>query len=248
MASTSETGHAKNAASLDQLISVISAYGTIYNPSKSGLKLTALQTLSSLAKTALSNVNTAESAESNAIAARKIAFSSIDKLVTRVQNAVIATDTTTQVDETVKSIVRKIKGERASAKLSEADKATLVAEGKTSKQISSAQTSFDSRIENFDKLIKLLTSITLYTPNENELKLTTLTTIYNDLKAKNAAVMNASTALSNARIVRNDIFYKANTGLVDIALDAKTYIKSIFGASSPQYKQATAIKFKTIKI
>ena len=43
--------------------------------------------------------------------------------------------------------------------------------------------------------------------------------------------------LSNARISRNDILYKANTGLVDIALDTKTYIKSLYGATSPQYKQ-----------
>jgi len=53
--------------------------------------------------------------------------------------------------------------------------------------------------------------------------------------------------LSNARITRNDILYKPNTGLVDIAIDTKTYIKSVFGASSPQYKQVSGLEFKTVK-
>jgi hypothetical protein len=107
--------------------------------------------------------------------------------------------------------------------------------------------SYDSRLDNFDKLIKLLTSVTLYAPNEADLKVTALTTLYNDLKAKNTAVVAATTPLSNARISRNDILYKANTGLVDIALDTKTYIKSLYGATSPQYKQVSKLEFKAVK-
>ena len=37
--------------------------------------------------------------------------------------------------------------------------------------------------------------------------------------------------------------YNENTGLVDVALDSKTYIKSIFGATSPQYKQISKLRF-----
>jgi hypothetical protein len=107
--------------------------------------------------------------------------------------------------------------------------------------------SFDSRIDNFDKFVKLLTSVTLYAPNEAELKVTALTATLNDLKAKNLAVTNAEVALNNARIVRNDIMYKDNTGLVDIALDVKTYIKSVFGATSPQYKKISKLRFRKPK-
>ena len=103
--------------------------------------------------------------------------------------------------------------------------------------------SFDSRIDNFDKLIKLLTSVTLYAPNEADLKVAALTAVLSDLKAKNLAVTNAEVPLNNARISRNDILYKANTGLVDTALDVKTYIKSVYGATSPQYKKISKIKF-----
>jgi len=46
MASTSETGHAKNVSNFDDLISFVTGYGTAYNPSKASIKLTALQSLS----------------------------------------------------------------------------------------------------------------------------------------------------------------------------------------------------------
>jgi hypothetical protein len=39
MASTSETGHAKNVANLQDLISFVIGYGATYNPTKNTLKL-----------------------------------------------------------------------------------------------------------------------------------------------------------------------------------------------------------------
>ena len=248
MTSTNETGHAKNVSNLDDLISVITAYGATYNPTKAAIKLTALQTLSTNAKAAVNTVNAALPAYSNAVAAREVAFTPLNKLATRILNAIKATDTTDQVDDNARTLIRKIQGKRATPKKTEEEKAAAQAEGKEVKEISASQLSYDNRLDNFDKLIKLLSSITLYVPNEAELKVTALTTLYNDLKAKNAAVLAATTQLSIARISRNDVLYKANTGLVDIALDVKTYIKSLYGATSPQYKQISGISFKSAKL
>ncbi len=69
-----------------------------------------------------------------------------------------------------------------------------------------------------------------------------------DLKAKNAAVVEATIPVSNARVSRNEILYKENTGLCDVAMDVKTYIKSVFGATSPQYKQISKLEFKKVKV
>ena len=248
MTSTNETGHAKNVSNLDDLISIITAYGATYNPTKTAIKLTALQTLSTNAKAAVNAVNAALPAYSNAVAAREVAFTPLNKLSTRVLNAIKATDTTEQVDDNARTLIRKIQGKRATPKKTEEEKAAAQAEGKEVKEISASQLSYDNRLDNFDKLIKLLSSITLYVPNEAELKVTALTTLYNDLKAKNAAVLAATTQLSITRIARNDVLYKANTGLVDIALDVKTYIKSLYGATSPQYKQVSGISFKSSKL
>lgn len=247
MTSTTETGHAKNAANLDTLISFVVGYGVAYNPSKAALKLAGLQTLSTSSKAAIANINTTKAAYSNAVAAREVAFLPLSPLATRILNALKATDTTTQVDDSAKTIVRKLKGQKATTKLTEEEKAASLAQGKSVKEVSASQLSFDSQLDNFDKLIKLLISVALYTPNETDLKTATLTTMYNDLKAKNTAVVTTATALSNARIARNDLFYKPNTGLVDLALDTKSYIKSLFGANSPQYKQVAGIEFRNVK-
>lgn len=57
-------------------------------------------------------------------------------------------------------------------------------------------------------------------------------------------MINAEVAYSNARITRDTILYSDDTGLIDIASDVKKYVKAIFGASSPQFKQISGIKFK----
>ncbi len=247
MTSTSETGHAKNVANFDDLISFATGYGPSFNPSKASISLSGLQTLSSIAKAAIDTVNAALAAYSNAVAAREASFVPLSKLITRVLNALKATDTSKQVDEKAKTLARKIQGIRASAKKTEEEKKILLAAGNEVIEISSSQMSYDSRLDNFDKLIKLLAGIILYTPNEDDLKITALISRYNDLKMKNADVVTTTTQLSNARISRNETLYKQNSGLVDIAFDTKTYIKSIYGATSPQFKQVSKLEFIAIR-
>lgn len=247
MASTSETGHAKNVSNLDSLITSIIALGTTYNPSRDSIKLTALQTLLNESKESLNAVNIAQAAYSNAVTARKVAFKPFSQLITRVNNSLKATDTTIQVDQNARTIVRKLQGRRASAKITEEEKKVLEADGKEVNQISASQMSFDNRTENFNKLIMLLSSVPFYNPNEDELKIETLKALYNQLKQKNTDLIIASVQLSNSRIARNKILYNENTGLVDITFDSKTYIKSVFGATSPQYKQVSRLYFKNRK-
>ena len=243
MASISETGHAKNVANFEKLVAEVVAFGENYKPSKENIKSAALNTHLANAKAAIAAINTAESIYKNAVSAREFSFVPFGKLITRVNNAIKASDTATQEDESALTIIRKLQGRRATPKKTEEQKKVAAAAGEEIVEVSSSQMSFDSRIDNFDKLIKLLTSVPQYTPNEAELKLTALTAFLTDLKAKNQAVITAEVPLNNARIARNDTLYKKDTGMVDVALDVKTYIKSVFGATSPQYKKISGIKF-----
>ncbi len=248
MASTFETGHAKNVANFDELISFITGYGAVYNPSKASLKLTALKTLSTNAKNAVNTVNGAMPSYKNAVANRQSAFSPLSKLITRVMNAAIVTMSKEEEIEHVRSLVRKIQGRRAEAKKSEEELQALALVGKETKNISASQMSYDNRIDSLDKLIKLLSSNTLYKPNETELKLTSLTNLFKQLSDANALVLQATVPLSNARLVRNDVLYLGEDCLVTVALESKTYIKSLFGVGSPQYKQISKLYFKTQKM
>jgi hypothetical protein len=243
MASTSEQGHARNVAKFNKLIVCCTSYGSKYNPSRPNLKVTALETVHLSAQAMLSAVNSAVADQKNAATGLKVAFKPIDKLVTRIVNGVKATDTSPEIDKQVADVVRKIHGSRASKKKTEDEKKALPASGKEVKEISSSQMSYDSRLENFDKLIKLLLSIPQYKPNETELTTESLITLYNDLKSKNNTYVADGVALAKARAERNLVLYKEVTGMLDLAADVKTYVKSAFGASSPEYKQISKIQF-----
>lgn len=249
MASTTETGNAKNVANLEDLISFCTGYGATYNPSKASIKLPALTALLTASRTSLTAVNNALPAYNNATAAREIAFEPLSKLITRVTNAVGVSGATIAIVDDVKTIARKLQGRRADAK-KVIDPIALDPNNPTAptpKTISVSQLSFDSRIENLEKLNQQLATITQYIPNENDLKVTALNTLLADLKAKNTSVVTATTPLSNARINRNKTLYDPITGLVTTASEVKMYVKSVFGASSPQYKQISGIKFTTPK-
>jgi hypothetical protein len=247
MASTTETGHAKNVANFEDLISFCTGYGASYNPSKAAIALAALSTLRTNALAALANINALLPANTNAVNAREAAFSPLSKLITRVVNAADASDVSKQVKADVKTIARKLQGKRATPKNDAPAPNPIAPVEETTKNISASQMSFDQRIENLDKLIQLLAAQPAYIPNEPELSVAGLTTTLNTMRTTNTTAVNAYTPVSNARINRNTVLYAEGTGLVDIAGDVKSYVKSVFGATSPQYKQVSGLKFTKVK-
>ena len=109
--------------------------------------------------------------------------------------------------------------------------------------VSTSQQSYDSVIDNSERYIQYIAATPEYAPNEEDIKLPVLKALAVDLRAKNTACNNAKVAIDNARMARNRVLYTPLTGLVDVALDAKTYIKSLFGSTSPEYKQVAKIDF-----
>lgn len=243
MALKSETGHAKNVANFEDLISFCTGYGTAYNPSNASIKLTALNAVFTSSKNALAATNNLVPAWKNAVNTREISFTPLSKLITRVVNSLDSSTVSKQSVDDAKTIARKIQGKRASAKTTPVAIDPNTTTEETPQSISASQMSYDNRIDNLDKLLQLLVSLPAYAPNENDLKVTTLTTLLADMRTKNTAVINALTPLSNARISRNTTLYAPTTGLVDLAGEVKKYVKSVYGATSPQYKQVSGLKF-----
>ena len=82
MGSISETGHAKNMANFNEMLSFVSAYDTDYKPAKASIRLAELQTLSNDARNALTHLNAQYSEHRNAKIARDLAFKPLNKLIT----------------------------------------------------------------------------------------------------------------------------------------------------------------------
>lgn len=238
MASTSESGHAKNVANFQDLIAFVTGYGASYNPSKNALKLPQLTALATASQTSLGDVVTKNTAFNNKTNERAEAFRNLKPLATRVVNALQITDATSQKVDDAKGFNKKLQGSKS--KKTETLKDPNAEAPKT---ISTSQQSYDQQIQHFAGLISVLQSETTYLPNEADLKVAALTAKQTDLTAKNNAVATAYTSISNSRIARNALLYKEETGLLDIAADVKKYIKSIYGATSPQFAQVKGLKF-----
>jgi hypothetical protein len=246
MPSQSETGHAKNVANFQSLISFCSSYGSNYNPSKEALKISNLQTKLAQAQAALQQVKITQTAFNNATNSRVLAFKPLKPLATKIVNALDATDATTETVKDARTINRKIQGVRATPKPKDSSPAEE-AEQPSEKTISSSQLSYDLQIEHFEKLIQLLISDSNYKPNEADLTIDANHAKLDELKTANTAVIDTYTNFSNSRISRNNVLYNILTGLVNTALDVKKYVKSIYGATDPQYKQVNKLEFKTRK-
>ena len=243
MATNTDASLAKNVTNFETLISVVTSLGATYNPSKDILKLPALQTLLTAATDSSITLKNAIAANSTAIDDRELAFKPTGPLFTKVSNALKASNSTVQADETAKTIFRKLQGKRASAKFTEEQKAALLAEGKEINQISTSQMGYDDRVENFESLISFLQTVPEYNPNEKELKISTLQALLADLRAKNISVMQTDIALETARGTRKSLQNTPFTGLVDVANDVKSYIKSVFGVKSTEYKLVSKLRF-----
>lgn len=243
MASTTETGHAKNVANFATLIHQCQSYGTVYNPSNTALQITALNTKLTQANAALNDLLTLLPAQVHAVNSRDEIFAPLNKLVTRVFNAVEASNVSKNFIADVKTVVRKLQGRRAKAV-----SPTPPVEGEEPKKtISVSQMSFDSRIENFEYLIELLVSAPQYAPNETELTVASLQTQLTNMKDANQSAIMTEMPVRNARIERDNILYFGENSLVALAADVKKYVRSLFGSDSIQFKQISKLKFKSIK-
>lgn len=243
MASTSETGHAKNVANFQDLIEFVTGYGATYNPSKNSLKLTQLISLKTTADSSLADVISKNTNYNNKVNERITAFSGLKSLSTRLVNALQTTDASSETIGNAKTFNRKMQGKKASASQIPTDP-----NAPAPTTISTSQQSYDQLIQHFAGLTSVLEAEASYTPNESDLQVATLQSKITDLTAKNTAVATAYASISNSRIARNTTLYDTNSGLVETANEVKKYIKSVFGATSPQFAQVKGIEFKKPKM
>lgn len=240
MASTSETGHAKNIANLKSLNEINAGFGANYKPSNSLLDLAAMQAQQATCDELLKAVNTQEGILKPIIHARQQEFKSLGPLVRKVRSAARSCGGDDAWLKDVNMAVTKVLGERISkAKATEKDPAGT----------STSQQSCDSVLNNFQKLIEILKNEPLYAPNETALQIATLEAKYAAMETANNEVKAGVVPYNNAVIARNKALYMEKTGLCDVGQTSKDYIRSTFGFSSPEFKLVTKIKFtKSVKL
>ncbi len=244
MASTSETGHAKNVANFGKLIAIVKTFSH-YNPTSQHISIIALQGLLTDSDLRVRDVADAVTVTTLATDKREATFAGLNKLATRISSAVAAQPDSAALLEDVKSIARKIKGERAAGSKKKKEDTTDDNTGdKADKSISVAQLSYTNQEVHLGNLISLLSGSNFNT-NEQDMTIAALTQLQNDMISQNAAANTASAELDNVRLRRDRKLYDPELGLVNIALSVKNYVKSMTtqGAASPEYRQVAGILF-----
>lgn len=249
MTTFTEIGNDKNIANFEDLISYCVGFGPTYNPSLAAIKIANMNTQKTSCANAQANANATVNILKGVTNSREIVFLPLKKLVTRVVAAVKACGAPEQTVKDVITYNNKLQGKRAKP----IKKAATQEEERTIDpptepvevivHISVSQQGYDSKIEYFSRMIDLLGTISMYAPNENDLKIASLNALLAAMKTSNTAVITATTNLKNAAILRNGLLYKNVTGLCDVAQEVKDYVKSVYGATSGQYKTVRAIKF-----
>lgn len=234
-----ETGHALNVAHFQQLISFVDSWGAPYAPTNASIALTALNTKLTDAQSAIGEVINAVAASKTAINDRENLFEPVNRLVTRVVNFYESTGAEQNQIDDVRSLKKKLDGTRSKPVVDDPN----TPEDESQNSISSSQQSYTQKVQHLDGIIELLGGDVLYAPSEVPLKLGTLNTLSTSLKAANTSVIDASTAISNKRGDRDTVMYAGDSGLVDLALLVKKYVKAAFGTSSVQYSQISGLSF-----
>ena len=240
MSSTSEVGHAKNVANLQKLTEQIRVY-TLYNPPVDNIKIANLQALYTDASSKLNQVEDKRNANKNAITLRQTAFENLKPTATKIINHLGILGLSQGTIDHAKSLNRLIQG-------GQKKETTPPEEGKEpAKTVSTSRQSYTQQAENFGILLQLLGTITEYNPNENDLKLANLNTYKDSLVSSTQTVDQTEAELNNKLIERDQILYADGTGLYSIAQNVKKYVKSLYGATSPEYTNVSSIEFTSRK-
>lgn len=205
------------------------------------LTVESLQTLYTTASAKLTEVEDKRVANKNAIAARQATFENLKPTCTRIINFLQILGLEEGVLKQAKSINRRIQGGQKKPVTPPNPS------GETVNNISTSRQSYTQICENFGILLQLLATIPTYTPNENDLKLTSLTTYHTSVMSSTQAVDQTEAELNAKLIERDNILYADGTGLYTIAQNVKKYVKSLYGATSLEYANVSGIEFTNRK-
>lgn len=235
--STSEVGHVKNVANLKVMIKAVSLF-TNYNPVNPKITVAELQNKYDESKAQLKNVDQKQALDNDAVNQRQYAFQKLEKLTTRVINSAEVITEDKKLMDDIDTFVDKIRGVLATPQTDDDQEGQETAEVR-----SNSQQSYDNLAAHFGKILEHLEITPAYVPNETDITLQVLKAYLEELLQHNEITAGTLNALKAARRDRDKVMYNDDEGLYQRTLTVKKYIKSLFGANTPESDQISGIEF-----
>lgn len=171
------------------------------------------------------------------IATNTALFEPLSKLATRIVNYYDSTNAKEQSKKNARTLANDLRGFNTKKPKGTAPDAEWV---------SRSHQSFVQKANKLKELIEFLNADSLYKPNETELKITELTTLWTSLDNSIKDLATAMAPLDQAKASLFRKIYGKEDGLITIALLAKRYAKALKGAQAIDVKEIMAILFRRI--
>jgi hypothetical protein len=216
------------------LIDVVMSFRNKYRPTVERLAIPELEGLLENAARTIEEVDRLLPASLSADSKRHEAFADLPLRATRVGATAKICDLDGEVLTRIEEVVRKIHGTRHK-RIQPDDEGT---------HVSVSQVSFAEQIEHLKQLTDLVEPQPNYHPEEEGISVADLRKYILVLTDLNNEALATIPDLTEARRLRNEVLYAPKTGMIDTALAVKEYVKAVFGANSPQYKEVNHISFR----
>jgi len=234
--------HVKIVEAFEGFAGFCSGLGGKYKPGEENLQLTALASLLAKTKAALHQVDDRKSRLDLAQSHRTLVFQDLAKRTRQVLDSLASSGVSDYVVQDARHYGRQILGYRATARPVATEPAADVANGEP-KTRSVLQLAHVSRVQTFGRLLQLVEKVPQYRPAEDALKVASLKAFLTTLHESNAAVQQAQEAYAQALRTRNEVMYLGPRSLVTTARRVKTYLRSLFGHASQEYRTLTGLQF-----
>jgi hypothetical protein len=237
MASTSETGHYVNLENFKLIIERVTGFGADYAPLTDKIKIPKMTNQWSAADGLHQAYIVSLEATRLPVNSREDLFEILTDRVRRSINLYGSTNASPRSIKDAKGWADKITGNNIKVKKLE--------DGTPDpKSVSNSQLSFTKRADNFKHLLEIYKSDTNYAATEADMTTASLETLLDDIVASNTAIANLIQDANLARIARDESLYLLGTGIIDVSLACKKYVRSVYGAQSETAKTVTSIPLR----
>jgi hypothetical protein len=237
MASTSETGHFVNLENYHTIIERITEFGTDYDPLTDKIKIPQMTIQWTDGNTLHQDYIVAIEATKLPVNNREDLFDIMTERVKRSFNLYGSTNASVRNLKDAKGCADKITGKNIKVK-------RLENGTPDPKSVSNSQLSFTKRADNFKHLIEIYKSDPNYATTDTELMTVNLLALLADINAANVIIKSLIQKSNLKRIARDESLYLVGTGIIDVSLACKKYVKSLYGVNSLQAKTIMSIPLR----
>ncbi len=237
MTLVTQTGHYSNISNFEKAIAICSNFRENFAPCNVQIKISNMMQKWHTVIAAETQLQNLRDENRILVNKRENIFKALGKKITMVLGLVDSLPESASFKKEVKILANKIRGFKMSV-------LTLENGGSNSSYFEIPQLSFVQRAENFQKLIHLLSTSALYTPNEQKLQLPYLQNELTEMQTLNDTIANSTASIAEARELRDQILYNETDGLLSMMKACKSYVKGLYGASSEEYRSLSVLKFR----